>query len=178
MAQHPLIQIVDEHDQPVGEASLHDTFSKHLIHRVVLVIVEDESGQVLLQRRGANVATNANKWDFSAAGYVDAGENYDVSAERELQEELGLNGFRLQKLGTERAGERHQNFTTDRFVTIYKVVIPPDTPLKPEPSEVAEVKWFSLDELRRLLTDDVHEVTPYTAGWLKKHYFGDEDHER
>ncbi|HEY5442312.1 MAG TPA: NUDIX domain-containing protein [Candidatus Saccharimonadales bacterium] len=176
MAQHPPIQIVDEHDQPVGQASLHEAFKQGLIHRVVLVIVENEQGQILLQRRGPDVATNANTWDFSAAGYVDVGEDYDESARRELAEELGLQDFDLRRLYIRRAGETHQDFTTDRFAAIYKVVIPAGTPLKLEASEVAETEWFSVAELKQLLENQADEITPFTAGWLWEHYFGDENH--
>lgn len=36
---------------------------------------------------------NAGLWDTSAAGHVDAGEDYDESAIREIGEELGISGI-------------------------------------------------------------------------------------
>ena len=47
-----LIQIVDEHDQPVGAASMDEAQTKGLWHRIVRVMVEDGQGHVLLQLRG------------------------------------------------------------------------------------------------------------------------------
>jgi 16S rRNA (adenine1518-N6/adenine1519-N6)-dimethyltransferase len=39
-------------------------------------------------------------WDSSAAGHLDAGEDYDSAARRELEEELGITDTRIIRLGT------------------------------------------------------------------------------
>ena len=49
----------------------------------------NEKGELLLQKRAANKKQNPNKWGV-CAGHIDAGETVEVSAIRELEEELGL----------------------------------------------------------------------------------------
>jgi isopentenyldiphosphate isomerase len=81
VADYPPIQIVDVDDKPTGGASMADAYSKGLIFRVVYILVQDESGRILLQKRAPKVATFANCWDISAAGHVDEGESYEFSAQ-------------------------------------------------------------------------------------------------
>ena len=153
MSKHPPIQIVDENDKPVRGAGMDETYKKGLIHRVVHIFVEDPDGRVLLQKRSASVATFQNCWDVSAAGHVDEGESYETAAFRELQEELGISGYELQEIDSFykeiTLGERRIN----RFVKVYKTVISPNTPLKPNPDEVTEVRWFDKEALRKLLAE-------------------------
>ena len=170
MSKFPPLPIVNEEDEVIGEATLQEILNKGLIHRIVHVLVEDEDGKVLLQKRGPNVATNAGKWDFSAAGYVDLGESYGDAAKRELAEELGLSGRELVQLSLGRSSETHKDFTTHRFVATYKTVVPVDVQVKVDPSEVAEVEWFDQPGLKELLALYADEVTIYTAQWLRENY--------
>ena len=47
-------------------------------------------GELFLQKRSPWKDKHPNKWDSSAAGHLDAGEDYETAARRELSEELGL----------------------------------------------------------------------------------------
>jgi isopentenyl-diphosphate Delta-isomerase len=90
MVHNPPIQIVDDNDSPIDEATIQDAYDQGRLHRVVYVIVEDESGNILLQKRGPEIVNYPNRWDISAAGHVDTGESYEAAAKREMREELGL----------------------------------------------------------------------------------------
>ena len=81
-SQHPPIQIVDNNDKPIRGATLADAQAKGLIHRSVLICVEDESGNILLQKRGPETSIYPNCWDISSSGYVDEGEEYLEAAQR------------------------------------------------------------------------------------------------
>ena len=74
--KHPPIQLVDEEDNPTKGSSMQAAHQKGLRHRVVVVLVEDDTGRVLLQKRSDKVSTYKNSWDVSAAGHVDYGEDY------------------------------------------------------------------------------------------------------
>ena len=58
------------------------------------VIIEDEQGRVLLQRR-----TDFHSWCFSAAGSMEPGESAEETACRELLEETGLIAQELELIG-------------------------------------------------------------------------------
>jgi isopentenyldiphosphate isomerase len=170
VADYPPLQIFNEDDQPIGEASLQEILAKGLLHRVIHIIIEDPAGNVLLQKRGPNVATNPNTWDFSVGGYVDAHESYDAAAERELTEELGLRGFPLQKLGVERESENVNSSQINRFAALYKLVIPANTSLAINSDEVLEIKWYDEPALRKLVTSGPKYISPYFAAWLSRQY--------
>lgn len=170
MTKYPPIQIVDENDQPLGDASLEEILEGGLIHRVVRVMVEDENGKILLQMRGPNVATNPNTWDFSAAGYVDTGESYDYAAKRELAEELGLRDLDLKRLHIRQESEVLNGRKLNRFAASYQVVVPVNTTLNIEATELEKVEWFDVEDIKQLVENNVVSVTTYFRGWLQEHY--------
>ncbi|XP_061981335.1 nudix hydrolase 3-like isoform X2 [Populus nigra] len=60
-------------------------------HRAVHVWIYSESTQeLLLQRRADCKDSWPGRWDISSAGHISAGDSSLVSAQRELQEELGI----------------------------------------------------------------------------------------
>jgi isopentenyldiphosphate isomerase len=170
VSDFPPLPIVDENNNIIGHAPLQEILAKGLAHRVTHIIVEDERGRILLQKRGPNVSTNQNKWDFSAAGYVEKDETYRSTAIKELREELGLKDVEIEEIGIKRGDETYEGRPTHRFVATYRTVIPAETPLKIEPGEVAEVKWVNRSQIKRFLRDNQSEITPYFANWLQEYY--------
>lgn len=83
--------IVDESGRVIGRAPravCHGDPS--LIHRSVHIYVFNRPGKILLQLRSRNKDIQPGKWDTSVGGHLDAGEDYDRAARRELLEELGI----------------------------------------------------------------------------------------
>lgn len=69
-----------------------------LIHRVVHVMVFNNQGDLLLQKRSANKDIAPGKWDTSVGGHVNPGEDIHDAAVREMKEELGIEPSGLQFL--------------------------------------------------------------------------------
>jgi isopentenyldiphosphate isomerase len=61
------------------------------ISRVAAILVKDSAGKYIISKRGSHKKLDADKCDLSAFGNVDAGEDYQTAARRELMEELGIN---------------------------------------------------------------------------------------
>lgn len=141
-----------------------------LRHRIVFILVQDPEGRLLLQKRSDNVAVYPGTWDVSAAGHVDEGETYDAAAQRELQEELGLSGFPLQKIdyyyGETITDWRHIN----RFRTVYRTVIPHDTPLHLSAEEVTGVRWVTMLELQQLVATQPDDIALGLADLVERYY--------
>ena len=164
------IQIVDKNDRPTGAASIDEARQKGLIHRIVRVMVEDAEGRILLQKRNATRDTYPNCWDNSAAGHVDEGESYEQAAVRELREEIGIKGFPLEEIGAYRTNRVHNGLTLNRFNRVYKVTVPNGTAFKIQEEEVAAAKWFSADEVRRLVSGKPHDVSDGLIEVVNKFY--------
>ena len=168
MASQP-IQIVDTNDRPIRSASKQEAWDKGLFHRVVRVMVEDANGHILLQHRSPTKDLFPNRWDNSAAGHVDAGEDYDTAARRELAEELGLHDQPLTEIGRYFAAGGWQGRKTRRFSRVYKTVVS-ETPEPQEPDKITEVRWFSLDEVKQLIKDHPDQVSDGLAEVIKQFY--------
>lgn len=110
-----IFPVVDENDQQVGTASRHEVHSKGLRHRAVHVFVFNRKGELFLQKRSRWKDAHPGCWDSSAAGHVNAGDEYDSTAARELIEELGVEApvtFLAKIPASARTGEE--------FVHLYK----------------------------------------------------------
>lgn len=87
---HELLSVVDDNDCVIDTCPRHIIHATGLRHRAVQILVFDELDRLFLQKRSLKKDLNAGLWDTSAAGHVDAGEDYNSSAIREVEEELGI----------------------------------------------------------------------------------------
>jgi isopentenyl-diphosphate delta-isomerase type 1 len=86
--------VVNERDEPVARALRREVHARNLLHRAVHVLVFDRDRRVFLQKRSMKKDMCPGLWDSSCSGHLDAGEDYDTAAQRELGEELGLSVVR------------------------------------------------------------------------------------
>jgi isopentenyldiphosphate isomerase len=61
-----------------------------LRHKSVHLMIRDNDGRFLLQKRSAAKDIQPGKWDTSVGGHVDPGESVEQAVLREAREELGL----------------------------------------------------------------------------------------
>ena len=83
-----LFDVVDENDEVVAQASRAEVHREEKLHRAVHVFLFNRSGELFLQQRSLLKDSHPGKWDSSASGHLDSGEDYAAAAERELAEEL------------------------------------------------------------------------------------------
>ena len=94
-----LFDVVDAQDQVLRQATRAEVHEQGLMHRAVHILVFNKNRDCLLQKRSMLKDRHPGVWDSSAAGHLDAGEDYETAARRELQEELGIEGAPLIHLG-------------------------------------------------------------------------------
>lgn len=142
------IPIVNESDEVIGEVEREERKPEQII-RITGIWVTDENGDILLQQRGLSKKQNPGLWGPAAAGTVEVGETYESNAIKELQEELGLTGFKLVK---NKKNFKHSN-TGKRFAQLFSVQIPRNTVLKIEEGTIEQVKWFTKEEIQKEVDD-------------------------
>lgn len=120
---------------------------------VVHLCVFNSKGELLIQRRSANKKLYGNLWDFSAGGFVLAGENAEEATIREAKEELGLDA----SYGIEFALRARIPKVIDDFYMLHGDLDIED--LTAQPEEVSELAWVGLDELLEML--ETGEFVPY-----------------
>ena len=82
--------VVDDSNQVIATASRHEVHTRKLNHRAVHIFVFNQLGELFLQKRSRWKDAHPLKWDSSASGHLNAGDNYDETAVREVTEELGV----------------------------------------------------------------------------------------
>ena len=90
-----LIVKVDENDIPVGEVTRKDMRKYLLIHRASNIFVFNKNKQVLVSKRSTTKEFFPGFYDLCAGGVSGVNEDMEKSAERELDEELGITGVKL-----------------------------------------------------------------------------------
>lgn len=143
MADNPdeLFDVVDEADRVIRQARRADVHANGWLHRAVHILVQRQNGDIFIQRRSMEKDSNPGRWDSSASGHLDSGEDYDAAAIRELREELGIETGNLQLLGTLPA----RATTGWEFVRIYKALH--EGPFILHPDEISGGRWISLADL-------------------------------
>ena len=67
-----------------------------LIHRTAhVVVIDPETGNILLQKRNMTKDIQPGKWDTAVGGHLALGEDFETGAKRELAEELGIDDAEL-----------------------------------------------------------------------------------
>jgi len=85
-----MFDVVNENDIVTDSLPRDEVHARDLKHRAVHVQIFNRAGEVFLQKRSIWKDRNPSQWDSSTAGHVDAGENYEQAARRELMEEIGV----------------------------------------------------------------------------------------
>jgi len=143
-----IVDEVDVEDRVIGRRALSECLAKGILHRAVAVYVWNSKNHVFLQRRSLSDDWFPGYWTSSCTGHVKSGEDSIQAAIREIREELGV------------------TLEEPRFVL--KFVVPPvhysdlteyemmhvfeafcrDRNLKPNPSEVAEGRFLSIEQFK------------------------------
>jgi 16S rRNA (adenine1518-N6/adenine1519-N6)-dimethyltransferase len=144
MGAYKDIVVVNEHDEVIGAMPLFAAIEQNMYRRSVRVFVENAVGQLLIQRRGAQVIAPL-LLDVSVAGHVDEGETYEEAALRELKEELSISGLPLRVIIL--SYQSHQYFSG-----VFKVVISDDVSCTPNQDEVTSVHWYYPAEIDTAVT--------------------------
>ena len=79
------IQIVDKNDQPIGTSTRQEAWANGSYYRLVQIVLRDEEGNFLLQKRSMTKSLYPGRWTNAASGHVDEDETYQIAAPRELQ---------------------------------------------------------------------------------------------
>ncbi len=151
--------IVDENDQEIGTATRQEVHENNFRHRAVHILIFNGTGELLLQKRSPWKDRHPLVWDSSAAGHVEANEQYDETAARELDEELGVIAP-LRPIGKLPASEK----TGQEFIIVYHGVH--DGPFRYPSEEISAVEFFPVDIVERWVANKPKDFAPgFLEAW-------------
>ena len=151
-----LIAWVDEADQLLGSLPRIELRERGLIGRGSFILLFNSAGELCVHQRTLSKAIYPGYWDVAAGGMVQASENYLESAQRELQEELGISGVELRE---------HGRFYFDQpdnrlWCGVFSAVS--DAPLQLQPEEVQLARFMAVEQA---LAES--EIQPYCPDSLR-----------
>ncbi|HBG1560713.1 TPA: NUDIX domain-containing protein [Clostridioides difficile] len=151
------LDVIDENGNLTGEVVdrevAHCEAIRHRASHLWLVRVKNGKIQVLLQKRSSNKEAFPNCYDISSAGHVPAGEDFEISAIRELKEELGISANKKDLIF---CGDRNviwdgefngKPFRDRQHSKVFMMWIDLDeNEFIVDPKEVENVRWIDLEE--------------------------------
>lgn len=155
-----MVEEVDAAGAVTGLVTRAEMRTRRLRHRSVFVAVVSENGQLLVHRRADSKDVWPGWWDIAVGGVVGPGESWEIAAERELTEELGVVGAKLAVLGDGAYEDDHVRLVARAFVCRT------DGPFAFVDGEIAEAHWASWPQLqewlsaKRFLPDSLALVLP------------------
>lgn len=166
-----LVELVDTAGAAAGEATVEAAHrAPGMAHRAFSVLLTDGAGRVLLQRRAAVKTRFPLRWANACCGHPAPGQPVDEAANVRLGEELGIGPVPLTEIGVHRY--RAEDPVTGRVEVEYDHVllgrIGEGHPIRPNPAEVAELRWVDAAELLAGLTVEPDQYAPWLAGVLAK----------
>lgn len=141
-----MFDIINEAGEVVGTAPRNQCHGDpSLVHRAAHVLVFNDAGELLLQLRSMDKDIQPGRWDTSVGGHLAPGEDYETAGAREMEEELGITGVRLNYLYDYQLRNAVESENIRSFQVVY------DGPVSFQRSEIDQVAFWSMKDIRLAL---------------------------
>ena len=139
-----IFDVVNDRDEVTGQAARSDVHASGLQHRGAHVLLFDDSGRLLVQKRSADRKQYASLLDCSVSEHVKSGESYLEAAGRGLREELSVDGIILQQLVKFKLNYGPNDNETS---VVFEGKADPAA-MRFDPGEIESIEWFDMDVLK------------------------------
>ncbi|MBN2655212.1 MAG: NUDIX domain-containing protein [Nitrospirae bacterium] len=137
------IDIVDQNGIKIRSAARSEVHGNPtLIHKVVHVLVFNNVGDLLLQKRSMSKDVAPGRWDTSVGGHVSSDESLTDAAAREMEEELGIACKEIEFLYS----YIHSNSYETEMVFTHRCTH--EGPFSYNKDEIDDVRFWSIDEIK------------------------------
>jgi isopentenyl-diphosphate delta-isomerase len=155
-ADQELIALVNEKDEITGYAEKLDVHTKGLLHRAFSIFVLNSNSELLMQRRSFEKYHSGGLWTNTCCSHMFRDEDFSNSIHRRLKEEMGFD-CELQYAFNFHYNVAFNNGLTENELDHVYIGYFNGNPI-PNPMEVCEWKWASIDNLRKdiLLNEDIY----------------------
>jgi isopentenyldiphosphate isomerase len=141
LSAYELIEIVDENNVVQTPTYRHEMRSKKLIHRATYAFIRNSQNYFYVQKRSSLKDYCPGYFDPTPGGVVAAGESYEETNRREIEEEMGIKDVTSTNLFTFFYEDQRTRCFGDAWDIVY------DGPLKIQVEEVESVHMMSMREI-------------------------------
>ena len=176
--------LVDEEDNILGkDTKVNCHLGEGKLHRAFSVLLFNNSGKLLIQKRASGKITFPSIWANSCCSHplhidseVNGIEGAKVAAKRKMEQELGIepDEIKLEQFNyvtkmvyKARANEKWVEHEID-----YIFVLKCDLDINPNKIEIEETKYVNLEELERLFDDKKAKIGPWFR-LIKENFLND-----
>lgn len=157
---------VDGTLQPVEKLDAH---VRGLRHKAVSVFLMADDA-LLIQRRALGKYHTPGLWANTCCTHPQWGEDDATCAVRRLNEELGIEGtYPLPRGQVEYCADVGGGLIEHELVEVFVVEAPRALPLVPNPNEVMDTRWITLDALRNEIAVTPEIFTPWLRIYMEQH---------
>ena len=119
-----------------------------IVYVTKVFLMRERDNKVLVLTRSDNKKISPGKWEYSAGGTIDPGENHENALRREMMEEINMEVGDLVLFGAEGV---HNPFTGNFDVLFFHFAKTNKDVEWFNPNEVKAVDWFSIEEINALI---------------------------
>lgn len=156
------LDVVDDSNTVVGQASVDHIYENRLNHRIVQVLIFNEKGEVFLPQGSAQHKYCPGHWFPSASGHVLRGETYEQAAQRELSKWLGTS-MRLTKIHE----GPYDHYKMRKFMQVFRGIS--EGPFAPNNELSLAGRWFPVPVVLNMIRKN-EMVHPELAHVLERLY--------
>ncbi len=161
MPSEEKIILVDKDDVQIGAMGKLKTHEKGLLHRAFSIIVKNDKGEIMLQKRALSKYHSGGLWTNTCCGHPRDGEELISAAHRRLGEEMGFDCPLKEILTFTYQANLDEGLRENEFLHVFLGEYN-DAPVL-NPQEADDWKWITMSELKQ----DVAKNPDNYTYWFK-----------
>ncbi|GAB3547676.1 isopentenyl-diphosphate delta-isomerase [Actinopolyspora lacussalsi] len=164
-----LVELVDEEGTATGSCTVAEAHTAPgRLHRAFSVMLLDDLDRIMLQQRAAVKSRFALRWANACCSHPAPGQSVFDAADQRMREEIGIGEVTLYQAGVHlyRAADPRTERIEHEYDHVLVGRVPVDPHLRPDSTEVADVRWVRPDRLRADLADNPDHYAPWLDGVL------------
>ena len=151
--------LVDDSDNQIGVMEKMEAHEKALLHRAFSVFLFNAKGEMLLQRRALSKDHSAGLWTNACCSHPRPGESTLDAANRRTKEELGIQPHIKHTFSFLYKAAFDNGLTEYEYDHVFIGNWDDDVELNPD--EVAEIRYLSIDAIRKELKETPENYTEW-----------------
>lgn len=160
------VLLVDEKDLVIGQMEKLEAHEKGLLHRAFSVFVFNRENKLLLQRRALEKYHSGGLWTNTCCSHPGPNQDLESAAKQRMIEEMGFSCEIDHQFSFVYKYELDKGLTEHELDHVF--FAKSDIKPKPNPAEVMDFKYISLDDLEKDILENPENYTKWLIHIFEK----------